>query len=149
MVTTRLTYASFNNIYVLPVFHLLLRGVLRDFWVDALRVGSNLGLLSKATKEELVRRGPGVVRTSEFSNKYKNIVKHYSDLKMADWLAFADAMATCMLQGMMLGDPEIYSDDIRDKLTRAVHGMHEAVVFFCRPTYLSGEQYDVALDKHH
>jgi hypothetical protein len=33
--TSRLGYTRFNQLYVLPVWHMLLRGVLRDFWIRA------------------------------------------------------------------------------------------------------------------
>lgn len=42
-------YTSFNNVYVLPVFHQLLRGVLRDFWRECLE-GTDLKLLSADIK---------------------------------------------------------------------------------------------------
>lgn len=52
VVTQYLPYTDFNNVYILPVFHMLLRGVLRDFWVEALgEVSLHLG--SKELKDTI------------------------------------------------------------------------------------------------
>lgn len=32
LVSSFLPYVSFNNVYVLPTYHMLLHGVLRKFW---------------------------------------------------------------------------------------------------------------------
>lgn len=95
----------------------------------------------------MASRERGLVVTNDFDRDYKCITKYLTSWRMADYLAWADALSKVVLFDVTLGlegeDPAW-----RNKLTIAVHDMHDAVSFFCRPTTLEGDAYEEALTKH-
>lgn len=87
-VTDTLPYTSFNDLFVLPTYHLLLHGVLRNFWDFALKASN--GILSKKDRDAMSLRQPGVIGTSDFGRRYTDVVTTFGTWTMSDWLAFAD-----------------------------------------------------------
>ena len=97
--TERLWYASYNNLFTIPTYHLLLHGVLRSFWGHAL---SDRRVISSADKKIMEKRSDGVVTTSDFNSRYSDITSNYTNWKMYDWLTWADVWSNFVMLGLTI-----------------------------------------------
>ncbi len=136
--TKQLWYTSYNNLFTIPTYHLLLHGVLRSFWSHAL---SDRSVISGADRKIMESRSDGVITTSDFNSRYSDITKNHTNWKMYDWLTWADVWSNFVLLGITihgdmpptrsLGRPgaSVY---VCRTFTELVMRMHGAVVFFVR-----------------
>lgn len=97
IVTAHLPYVSFNNIYTLPTYHMLLYGVLKRFWVGAVK---RTVVLSSAQKNLIAGRQGGLVSTNDFNSRYSNIFDNVNNWKISEWLAWADVWSLFLLTGV-------------------------------------------------
>lgn len=68
--TSTLPYVSYNNIFVVPTFHLLLHGVVKTFWKRIVTPGksvtlSGLPVLRAEDKQKIKKRGKGFSLTDD------------------------------------------------------------------------------------
>lgn len=101
----KLPYADYNNIWIVPVAHTLLFGVVASFVNHILRpVSSNDDAMhGKAVRVEppvptamrnvIEQRGRDLFVPSEFGRKYKNVLQYRGSYTMEDWLHFTLAFA--------------------------------------------------------
>lgn len=88
MVVRELTYIDYTTVFVLPLAHAFLYGILKNFW--------NMLLSPVGTHEWYVISGPGralmtprgldLVASSEYSHKYLSVVDKRGMYTMNDWL---------------------------------------------------------------
>lgn len=71
MFTAMLPYTSYNNLYLVPTYHMLLYGVVKGFWSRAL-VPAN-GILSASDRALMQARAAGMVQTDDFNSRYSDI----------------------------------------------------------------------------
>lgn len=85
--TRHLVYTNFNNLYVLPTYHLMLHGVVRGYWKRALE--ARYGVLSADDRYVMTERGGGFVPTDDHS-KYADVCRHNKTFKLSEWLSWTD-----------------------------------------------------------
>lgn len=100
MFTELLPYVSYNNLFVLPTYHMLLHGVLKTFWLTALTPGS--GVTTVQDRRVISLRGGGVIVTADFSNNYADIVRHAKTWKIHDWHSWVDCWSYFILKDITL-----------------------------------------------
>lgn len=98
----KLPYARYSTLWLLPVCHSLLLGLVKDFW--------NLLLCKKqqgqpypwyAIRPEhrrlLQKRGPGITITNDFTRPYRCIVTKRGHYTMDDWRKFTTVFSVFVL----------------------------------------------------
>lgn len=96
-----LPYVSYNNIMVVPTYHMLLYGILNKFWNTVLSTQAPR-VLSRESLKIMDGRVAGLVRTNDFKNPYNNIVHRGSKWKLYDWTAWAEVWFYFVMQGLTL-----------------------------------------------
>lgn len=152
MFTSRLPYVSFNNLFVLPTYHMLLYGVLKKFWETACKGTRIMSTRSKA----LIRdRAGGMVSTNDFNSRYSCIIENHKNWKISEWLAWADVWSTFVLMDIPLDAVMPDAQDLPptprtykapSSFTEVVHRLHQSIVFFIRPQEDWSEE---LMMKHH
>ena len=94
-----LPYISFNNLFVLPTYHMLLYGVLKKFWETAAK---GTVVLSSHSKQVIRGRAGNIVSTNDFNSRYSCILDNLANWKISEWLAWADVWSTYILMGIPL-----------------------------------------------
>lgn len=100
MFTRMLPYTSYNNLYLVPTYHMLLYGVVKGFWCRALQPSN--GVISHADRGLMKRRASGVVQTDDFNSRYSDIIDNMLNWKIYDWLTWVDVWAGFILRGITL-----------------------------------------------
>jgi hypothetical protein len=111
IIPSTLGYVSYNDIWLLPVAHAFLYGVVKDF------VGYLLRPFKNAKHAPGISKGPDIfdyeqrrlmssrashVRvTSDFGRKYKCVVQYWQSYKMEDWLHFLEVFALYIFKGVL------------------------------------------------
>jgi hypothetical protein len=88
-----LPYVDYNNLFVVPVAHVLLYGLVAGYMNYIMRDGKhseigNYPVLDAATRKTIKQRGSGIGVTSEFGRRYKDVVQYKGSYRMEDWLHF-------------------------------------------------------------
>lgn len=97
----------YNNIYVIPTFHLLLHGVVKTFWKRVLtpakcKTLSGIEVLNADDKSLMKKRGKGFSLTDDQGGRYACILKHVLAYHISDWITWTDVWAPCILLGITL-----------------------------------------------
>lgn len=98
--TLDLYYVSFNNLFLVPTFHMLLYGVVKSFWSHAFV--ASYEVLSTKAKKLMTQRSGGIIITDDFTSRYSDIVKHNKNWKIHDWLNWVDIWGNFILKGIEL-----------------------------------------------
>ncbi len=100
IITAMLPYTSFNNLFVVPVAHALLYGVVKSFIcfifqkVDDLKKVVDPQLIVKSRERQLIRsRSPFMGVTTDFGRKYKCVLKYHNSYRMEDFLHFVESFS--------------------------------------------------------
>jgi hypothetical protein len=95
-----LPYTSFSNLFVVPVAHALLYGVVKSFIcfifqkVDDLKKVVDPQLIVKSRERQLIRsRSPFMGVTTDFGRKYKCVLKYHNSYRMEDFLHFVESFS--------------------------------------------------------
>lgn len=110
-----LPYVSYNNIWVAPVIHMLLYGVVVDFLRhifqlkgsktqtaasraelvgdSAAAASVTVGVLSSEQKRIISSRAAHLQLTSDFGRGYRDVVEHLNSFKMEELLHFVESIA--------------------------------------------------------
>ena len=103
-----LPYVDYNNLFVVPVAHVLLYGLVASFINYILRDGNqgpDYPVLNSATRKTIQQRGSGIGVTSEFGRRYKDVIKYKGSYRMEDWLHFATTFSNFLFFEGTLPDP--------------------------------------------
>lgn len=114
-------YVSYSNIWVAPVIHMLLYGVVAEFLRqvlgtqsskrkqaadraavegdDAAAAAAAVGGMSSAGKKAAAQRAADVQVTSDFGRAYKDVTKHLGSFKMEDYLHFVETFSLYIFRG--------------------------------------------------
>lgn len=115
-----LPYVSYNNLWVAPVIHMLLYGVVSDFWRHSLQVkgsksqvaiqraeltgdtaglaATSVGVLSAEQKRLISSRAAHIQLTTDFGRAYRDVVEHFNSYKMEELLHFVECIAPIVLR---------------------------------------------------
>lgn len=103
-----LPYVDYNNLFVVPVAHVLLYGLVASFINYILRDGNqgpDFPVLNSATRKTIQQRGSGIGVTSEFGRRYKDVIKYKGSYRMEDWLHFTTTFSNFLFFDGTLPDP--------------------------------------------
>jgi hypothetical protein len=113
----QLEYVDYNNLFVVPIAHAGLLGVVKDFWCHVLKVGSKKKnnkrnrqqqqqqeryVISAEARKVLQARAVGLVATCDFGRLYTDIVSVKGNWTMEDWLHWTESWSVCMLRPYVL-----------------------------------------------
>jgi hypothetical protein len=95
-----LDYVNYTNLFVVPVAHAGLLGVVKDFWYHLLQTGRNVPayVLSTEARRVLQERAACLVPTGDFGRQYTDIISKKGDWTMEDWLHWAECWSVFMLR---------------------------------------------------
>ena len=95
-----LPYTSFSNLFVVPVAHALLYGVVKSFIcfmfqkVEDLKKVVEPQLIVKSRERQLIKsRSACMSVTTDFGRKYKCVVKYHNSYRMEDFLHFVESFS--------------------------------------------------------
>lgn len=100
-----LKYCSYKNLFLVPVAHTLLFGVVKSFITCILRnpEGAHPGtFLTKAARKTIQERGKHVGSASDFGRKYKDVVVYKASFTMEEWLHFVLTFSHYLFMGDIL-----------------------------------------------
>lgn len=100
---SKLKYVHYNNLFVVPVAHAGLLGVVKDFWNHVL---STTGrgeptiwfTISSQAKAVMKARSECVVATCDFGRSYTDIISKKGNWVMEDWLHWAECWSVFVLR---------------------------------------------------
>jgi len=114
-------YVSYSNIWVAPVIHMLLYGVVAEFLRqllgtknskrkqaadkaaregdDAAVAAAAVGAMSSAGKKVAAQRAADVQLTSDFGRPYKDVTNYLGSFKMEDYLHFVETFSLYIFRG--------------------------------------------------
>lgn len=93
--TTVLKYTSYNNLFVVPTYHMLTYGVLKRSWTEFL-AGSN-NIISKHDRGVMASRASGMKKTNDQKQDYSCITVNSKNWQINEWIGWADVYATFIL----------------------------------------------------
>lgn len=98
-----LSYVSYNDLWIVPVAHASLLGLVKDFWkalLGPVKKGQPRPwyVLPAASKDEMVRRGKAVSSTDDFGRPYRCVVSARGSWVMEDWLHWTETFS-CLVLG--------------------------------------------------
>lgn len=59
-------------------------------------------MLTTADRRMMSNRSAGMIETSDFNSKYADIIVHYKNWKIYEWLAWVDVWSNFILMGVTL-----------------------------------------------
>lgn len=136
-----LPYVDYNNVWIVPVGHCLLFGVVSNFISHIFRPGKRFADPSKyppdmvphAQRDTIEKRGQHFTVPSEFGRKYKSVIHYRRSYTMEDWLHFVVAFSPYLFSPQVQGKartsilPELLQR-MWDRLTTAIlHYFHAFV----------------------
>lgn len=107
-----LEYTSYNNLFVVPVAHSLLYGVIDNFVAHLLRPlpkedrnlrQSDLGhdIISAENRAIMKKRAQHVRVTSDFGRRYKCLILYRKSYKIEDWLHFVEVFSAYIFNDIL------------------------------------------------
>lgn len=119
-----LPYVSYKNVWVAPVIHMLLYGVVADFLRhilhtkgskshaaasrgdlvgdDAAVTAANVGVLSQEQKRIISQRAAHIQLTSDFGRGYRDVVENLNSMKMEELLHFVESIAPIVFRDVSI-----------------------------------------------
>lgn len=114
------------NLFVLPVAHMLLYGVIRDinrFIIESPKKKTKYAL-SGDDKRLISSREKGTYSSTDFPHAYKDIIVNHKHWKLADWVHWCDVHSRVIMRGICIGDDPVF--------TELYHKVHRAAVYFVK-----------------
>lgn len=99
-----LPYCDYNNLFIVPVAHVLLYGLVASFISYILKDGCK-HQLSSATRKIITERGKDIGVTSEFGRSYKDVIQYKGSYRMENWLHFTLVFSHYLFMGDILPEP--------------------------------------------
>ena len=94
----RLGYISYNDLFVLPPYHMLLYGVLRTFWRYALNADNRV--ISRGDLELMAKREQGLITVSDIPERYDGIKRGMGRWQLKHWMYWADIWFVFICMGV-------------------------------------------------
>lgn len=100
IITTLLPYTSFSNLFIVPVAHALLYGVVKSFITFIFQKVNDLKklvgpefILNTRGRKVIKSRSPCISVTTDFGRKYKCVLQYHNSYRMEDFLHFVDTFS--------------------------------------------------------
>ena len=97
-----LPYVDYNDLWIVPIAHASLLGLVKDFWkalLGPVKKGQPRPwyVLPAAAKDEIVKRGKAVSSTDDFGRPYRCLVNARGSWVMEDWLHWTETFSCLVL----------------------------------------------------
>lgn len=121
-----LPYVCPNNLFVLPVAHLLLYGVIRDInrYIFTKPRTTHKYALTASQRKTVWARRKGFHSVSDFPNSYKNVLKELNSWKLKAWIDWCDVHVRTVMRDIEIGGDPVF--------TELYHKVHRAALYFCK-----------------
>jgi hypothetical protein len=133
-----LDYVDYNNLFVVPIAHAGLLGVVKDFWNHVLQVGKSAEWYTVCGEARRVLQGRAscVVPTCDFGRRYTDIISKKGNWVMEDWLHWAECWSVFMLQPYVAdGVTKQILDPRADEMWQHLRA---GLLYFCRSYPVEG-----------
>lgn len=154
-----LDYVDYNNLFVVPIAHAGLCGVVKDFWKLVLSTSARgqptpWYQLSTWAKDVIKQREGECVATLDFGRRYSDIISKKGNWTMEDWLHWTEAWSVVVLR------PHEGRELLPALLVEMWSNLRNGLLYFCRsypttgvPTTADGasaclKQYAILVEKH-
>lgn len=132
-----LDYCDYNNLFVLPIAHAGLCGVVKDFWkavLSAKRRGQQAPWyqLSNWARDVMRAREKECVATLDFGRSYSDIVSKKGNWTMEDWLHWTEAWSVVVLR------PHEGQPLLPALLVEMWSNLRKGLLYFCRSNPTAG-----------
>ncbi|GLI64632.1 hypothetical protein VaNZ11_007950 [Volvox africanus] len=95
-----LDYCNYNDVFVVPVAHAALFGVIKRFWNTILgKLGRHVMdyTILGPQRKIMAQRASHIITTNDLNRPYRDIVKHRGTWTMEDWLHWLDSYSVYIL----------------------------------------------------
>jgi hypothetical protein len=138
----QLDYVDYNNLFVVPVAHAGLLGVVKDFWYHLLQTGRGVPayVISGEARRVLQERASCMVPTCDFGRQYTDIVSKKGNWVMEDWLHWAECWSVFMLGPYVVDG---ISKPVLNPMVSEMWGhLRAGLLYFCRSHPVEGVAQD-------
>ena len=158
-----LDYVDYNNLFVVPIAHAGLLGVVKDFWYHVLKAtGKNATAewftISNEARRVMSSREACLVPTCDFGRKYTDIISKKGNWVMEDWLHWAECWSVFVLRPYVVDGEERHI--LHPQAASMWQHLRAGLLYFCRSHPVDGvaqdvdeamaelQQYAVAVEQH-
>lgn len=126
-----LKYCDYNNLFVVPIAHAGLCGVVKDFWKVVLGTTARGQAapwyqLSTWARDVMRGRAAECVATLDFGRGYTDIISKKGNYTMEDWLHWTEAWSVVVLR------PHNGQQLLPDDLVEMWSNLRQGLLYFCR-----------------
>jgi hypothetical protein len=113
VICKELRYTSYNNLWLLPLAHALLYGIIKTLIAHLLRptkekeskramlLLDGADFLDLSARRIMEERGKHVCVPSDYGRQYKCVVQYHNSYKMEDWFHFVESFSAYILDGLL------------------------------------------------
>jgi hypothetical protein len=126
-----LPYVDYNNLFLVPIAHAGLCGVVKDFWYHVLSSPSRgearqWFMLSNSAKHMIASREHHMIATCDFGRKYTDIISKKGNWTMEDWFHWMETWSVYVLM------PAVGENVLPSKLREMWALLRAGLLYFCR-----------------
>lgn len=141
----QLEYVDYNNLFVVPIAHAGLLGVVKDFWCHVLKVGKQQQgewfVISAEARKVLQSRAAGLIPTCDFGRSYTDIVSVKGNWTMEDWLHWTECWSVALLRPYKVDG--ISKHILHPNVAKMWQHLRAGLLYFCRSLPVEGVAHDV------
>jgi hypothetical protein len=145
----KLGYVDYNNLFVVPVAHAGLLGVVKDFWSHLLTPdqqkkkkkrgrddSSGWFRISAEARRVMASREAALVATCDFGRSYTDIISKKGNWVMEDWLHWAECWSVFVLRPYQVDGQERHV--LHPKAAEMWQHLRAGLLYFCRSNPIGG-----------
>lgn len=137
----KLSYVHYNNLFVVPIAHAGLLGVVKDFWVHLLTAAprgqpSRWFTISSEAKRVMASREAGLVATCDFGRSYTDITSKKGNWVMEDWLHWTEVWSVFVLRPYTVDGVE--KPILHPEAAKMWEHLRRGLLYFCRSYPVEG-----------
>jgi hypothetical protein len=141
-----LDYVEYNNLFVVPIAHAGLLGVVKDFWYHVLKVSGKSASaewfsISTEARRVMASREAALVATCDFGRKYTDIIAKKGNWVMEDWLHWAECWSVLVLSPYTVDGAERHV--LHPTAAAMWQHLRAGLLYFCRSNPIEGVAQDV------
>jgi hypothetical protein len=135
---------DYTNLFVVPIAHAGLLGVVKDFWCHVLKISKQREwyVVSAEARKMLQARAAGLVATCDFGRMYTDIVGVRGNWTMEDWLHWTESWSVCLLRPYVVDGVE--KQILHPVAAQMWQHLRAGLLYFCRSFPVEGVTQDVA-----
>jgi hypothetical protein len=136
-----LSYVDYNNLFVVPIAHAGLLGVVKDFWTHVLAATprgeqAQWYSISSEARRVMASREAGPVSTCDFGRSYTDITTKKGNWVMEDWLHWAEVWSVFVLRPYIVDGVE--KTILHPDAAEMWQHLRQGLLYFCRSYPIEG-----------